>query len=608
MPIKPFNFPGVTLTQEFTGSNIGTEAVLSVACIGRPYYLHRADVESEAAVTDVIYVVGSTTAAIDLPGLVTEIPLSGGTAYVAPVIATGAKVFVEDGVFQHVQITSVNKAFAATDKAAVKVDCKKNVKSGSGATADPVFGTREVEVGDSVAITGTSVSGIGVVTGISKSATTGGLGEVTLDLTGATVGASGGTISSFWFLVEDDAELVRSTTGNPSGLVIDTSDDSFQLYEDVGATNLDGTSTFCALTGGTYSVAVQYKQENKLYDGKLGQVYNADDVDAVLGGACLDNPLALAVKIAAEEAPNTIVYFTAPKTENLAGYREAVDFLEKYEEIYSIVPLTNDSTIIAALLTDVTRVSEDEESKVRRALWYALDPELDDDTKTNWIAGSTATNADRVEDVKNARHAVPNSYKSQAVWSDMGGTRNGELLPNYFLAAAAAGQRAYQPCQRPLSNLTYSSFTLTEPHGFTKSQLKAIGAEGVWIIGNNQDDIPINMRQVTTAVANNINLDEESIVANADEIALGLCHIGETRVGCSNISPTMIMALSDDITLLMDSKLINRTGSEYIGAQLLSWSLDTIYQDPIHKDRIYAVISCEPPKPFNEFKMTLRII
>ena len=58
----------------------------------------------------------------------------------------------------------------------------------------------------------------------------------------------------------------------------------------------------------------------------------------------------------------------------------------------------------------------------------------------------------------------------------------------------------------------------------------------------------------------------------------------------------------------MDQKLINTTGSEYIGPQLISWSLDKIYQDSIHKDRVYAVISCEPPKPFNEFKMTLRII
>ena len=104
------------------------------------------------------------------------------------------------------------------------------------------------------------------------------------------------------------------------------------------------------------------------------------------------------------------------------------------------------------------------------------------------------------------------------------------------------------------------------------------------------------------------NLLEESIVANADEVALSLCHVGEDKVGNSNITPIMVMALSDDVTLKMDQKLINISGSEYIGPQLLSWTLDSIYQDTVNKDRGYAVISCEPPKPFNEFKMTLRII
>ena len=130
---------------------------------------------------------------------------------------------------------------------------------------------------------------------------------------------------------------------------------------------------------------------------------------------------------------------------------------------------------------------------------------------------------------------VVSSYRAQGIWADQI-SYNGELLGNYAGAAAAAGMRSAEPVHRPLSNLGYTFFSLVEPHGFTKSQLKQIGANGIWIIANNADGVPTNMRQVTTAVANSLNMDEESIVSNADSIALELCRVGENMVGNSNIS------------------------------------------------------------------------
>ena len=613
MPIKPFNFPGVSLTQEFVASNVGTQAVLSVACIGRPYYLHRADVESEAAVTDnVVITAGSTSSAYPLPGLVTEIPLTGGSASVAPVDTANVKLFVIDGQFQHVQITGVSKAVAAS-ATSVEIDCKKNVKSGLGYTADAAFGTREVQVGDKVAITGTSVSGTAEVTEISKSTTSGGYGLITLDLSGATIGGSGGTISSFWFLVEDDAELVVSS-GATGVTVVGGSTNTFQVKASVGAKQLDGTDTFCLLTGGTYSMAVQYRQENGLFKGQLGEVYNSDDVESVLGGACVDNPLALAVKFAALAAPGTLIYFTTPKSSAPAGdvetdvtsWKEANDFLEKYVDIYSIVPATSNLSIITTILNDVLALEGDEDSKARRSVWYGLDPQLLADVKDIWNLPET-TNTSRVTLLKTVRANVPSSYKAQAIWAD-GATYGGEDIPNWALAAAAAGMRSYQPCHRPLSNLGYTFFTLKEGNGFTRSQLKQIAAEGIWIVGNNTDGLPINMRQLTTAVANDINKDEESIIANVDEISLGLCRLGEDKVGCSNITPVMLMALKDSIKWFMDKRLTNQSGSVFIGPQLVSWTLVNIWQDAVQRDHVYATIECEPPKPFNRFKMTLRII
>lgn len=598
MALKNFNFPRVTLTQEFTGANVGNQTVLSVACIGRPYYLHRADVESEAATAVDIAYSGSSTSAAALPGLVTEVPIDGGTAYVAAVEGTTTfqKIFVDDGDFEHVTVSGSTYATGLSSTTeSVELNCGIYVKSGNGQVAAADFGTREAEIGDKVAISGSSVSGTGTITNITRSTTAGGYDSIVVDLSGATITGSAGTITSIIFLVQEDAELLN-TDGTASGVSINAANKTYQILANVKG-YIGGKLN--KLHTGTYDFKIQYRQVNKLFRGRLGSVYNADAVDEILGGACLDNPLALAVKLAALAAPDTIVYFTTPNadTDTPVSFKDALDFLDKYDEVYSIVPLTDDPTTIATLLNEVIAKDQDEDSKVRRSLWYGLD-----------VTYTESTNWGKVNEIVTAKKAIPSSYKQQAVWVDGFSYGGQDNLPNWCGAAAAAGMRSYEPCQRPLSNLGYDFFTVKEPNGFTLSQLKAIASEGIWIIANNADDVPINMRQLTTAAANDLNQDEESIVANVDDIALTLCRVGEERVGCSNITPIMVMALSDDITLKMDQKLINTTGSEYIGPQLISWSLDKIYQDTVHKDRVYAVISCEPPKPFNEFKMTLRII
>lgn len=600
MPIKQFNFPGVSLTQEFVASNVGSQAVLSVACIGRPYYLHRADVESEAAIESVTYATAGVT--VTIPGRTTEHKLDGSTSTAA--IDTDTvynSLVVYDGDFTHAEVNVSGTApTTTTTTTSLTIKLAKRVKSGYNYSADTVFGTREAQIGDKVDIWSSSASLCkGTITDISASGTNTGYDTIEVALVGT---VTAGTVAKVQFIVTEDAEWKGDTGWTLSGT------DSAAIAANL-KTTIGGVAN-AALRAGIYDFAIQYREVNTVYEGYLGQVYNSDDVDAVLGGACMANPLALAVKLAALAAPGTMVYFTTPKSSLAStsdgGFKEALDFLDKYEEIYSIVPLTNNMATIALLLNDILASEADEESKVRRSLWFGLDPQLDPTRYSRWI-DPTTTNTVRVADLISLKKEVPASYKAQAVWSD-GATYNGEEIPNYILAAAPAGMRSYQPCHRPLSNLGYTFVTLKESKGFTRSQLKQIGAEGIWIIGNNQDDLPINLRQLTTAVANDINKDEESIIANVDEISLGLCRLGEDKVGCSNITPVMLMALTDDIKIYMDTKLVNQTDDPYIGPQLNSWNLDSIYQDPIQLDHVYATITCEPPKPFNQFKMTLRVI
>ena len=116
------------------------------------------------------------------------------------------------------------------------------------------------------------------------------------------------------------------------------------------------------------------------------------------------------------------------------------------------------------------------------------------------------------------------------------------------------------------------------------------------------------MRQLTTAIANDVNRDEESVIANVDTIAMGVSRVGGDKTGNSNISPALLDALENDVTLHMDNYKLNESGSVYIGPQLLDWELERIWQDPVNLDHVYASLWCQPPKPFNKFHITVRII
>jgi len=434
---------------------------------------------------------------------------------------------------------------------------------------------------------------------------------------------------------------------------------------------LDKASASGALESG--NLYLEYRERLSSYVGVLGSASTISEAAAILGAAVPENPLSLAMYYALQAAEGTIVYFTAVRTEDVAGYTEALDFLTRYPAVYSIVPATEDTDIIKACAGSVESISEDVTSKVRRSLWYGLDTDAQPDLytgigeftpgvgsalskvkftesnvfvkypvqtgdvlmcgsvrcvirSTNLVntanvelpsgatitAGShiftlvreNPTNEQLVQDIVSRRPTQ--SFRCQCVWTD-GLLYNGEQVHNFCAAAAAAGMRAGELCWRPLSNLGYSFMTLSESHGFSMSQLKELGANGIWIIANNNDNLPINMKAITTAVANNVNTDNESVVSNADEVALALCKVGEGLVGSSNISDTLLALLSDSISTILDYRTSNSTSSA-VGNQLLSYEVEQIYQDPANLDNVYADITLEPPKPFNRFHMTMQVI
>lgn len=196
------------------------------------------------------------------------------------------------------------------------------------------------------------------------------------------------------------------------------------------------------------------------------------------------------------------------------------------------------------------------------------------------------------------------SSRSAVIFADAPLFRN-EYVANYVVAAAIAGRRSASYPHAPLSNIKLAQVVTEDSRGFTKSQLDTLGAHGFWRIGLNSDGQTISRRQLTAAAADDVNKDQQSIICNIDNICMTLKTTGKNLVGNTNISPILLEVLQTTIKAKLAAFEVYV--NEYIGPQLLSSNLISIKQDPVYKDRIYAQMEGQPPKPFNRFHMTFYV-
>ena len=577
MPITNFEFPGVTLRQTFAETPVGTERTLAVAVVGSIYKTHSAS--SESPIDDVYDPANGTT--VSLPGF------EKGSTVIDKDQKT-QRLVVKNGAFSYHNVTEGSSV-------SIKKNADSSIEFTGVSFTDTSFHQRGVIAGDPIVLKSTvdenAVYTLTEVIAVS--------GDHKVYIASSVLNGITGDITAVYFCEYADASFDAGDTT----FSIDTDDGSVEIKPTLGnspagsglkTTLADLNGTLGTFLGGKFYI--EYREKVKAYNGKLGSVGTVSDIVNIFGYPNKDNPVALACYAAVLAGGNAVTYFTGVESESALAYSVALDFLDSYDNIYSIVPASTNKDIIKACLASCVAISNDEESTVRRALWYGID--------TNSGLGSTA---DKVAELITQRQERSTSERAVCVWAD-GLYVNGELVPNFVGAAAAAGMRAYEPAQRPLSNLGYSFLSVSESSGFTNSQLKDLGRNGIWIIANNTDGLPINKRQITTAVSNNINKDEESIISNSDTVALALCYVGKNLVGCSNITPELIEDLRFQIELVLSTFSTNRTGSVYIGPQLLSYNVVSVYQDTINLDHIYADIEITPPKPFNRFHMTLRIL
>ena len=497
------------------------------------------------------------------------------------------KVFVKDAQLEYADYSSdYDFSFADTDrKSLVITDSNSNEVE----FQDSIASTVDVAVGDIVKIVVGGVTKTFYVRGIEKDNS----GNFTRCVLSAAVDA--GTITEVKFYRIVDCYM-KSTYFTPSATTIAVSSSAKSEDIDLGG----GAGSYTIAAGKVYA---EYRFRSDKFTKKYGMVSGIDYVEDMLGAICPENPLGIAVANAVEESAGNFVYFVAiagdpTNSDSMVKlYEDAADLIADKDGIYGIVPCTDNKKVTLALLQYIEKQSA-EEIPYFKYLYASKDIPSDSSLETN------SDIIDALVDWKNGEtDNQPIANKRCSICIGDGAMYNSLIpVPNYCVAAALAGRRSGAEPHAPLSNVKLKAITTAETHGFTASQSKKLGAAGFWSVGMNENGECISRRQLTSMASGDVNYDEQSIVCNIDSIGLSLKTTGRNLVGNSNISPVLIDILEAELNHRLS--LFMRYADDFIGPQLLSGSVISIKQDAVYKDRIYAELEGEPPKPFNRFHIT----
>lgn len=138
----------------------------------------------------------------------------------------------------------------------------------------------------------------------------------------------------------------------------------------------DGDSialTLDADSNGLWSkVYVTYRALLQTFASSINEISDIEDVEDQLGPITADNPLALGVWFALRNANGSTVLFMGVPTNDNDGYSEVLDKASQREDVYTIVPLTRDTTIQNTVAAHVEAMSAAERNRWRIAFFNGL--------------------------------------------------------------------------------------------------------------------------------------------------------------------------------------------------------------------------------------------
>lgn len=158
-------------------------------------------------------------------------------------------------------------------------------------------------------------------------------------------------------------------------------------------------------------IYITYRALRTAKSGEIVDVESQDDIQAKLGKIDVRNPLAVAASIAIQNTISRIRTYAIDQDDS-QGYLETLDRVEETDEVYCMVPLTQDVTVAAAFRSHVDNLSVAEEGKWRIMFWS---PELVKEKIVQELSVAGTFNYDDTDTILTMEDVVNGSFISKNV-------------------------------------------------------------------------------------------------------------------------------------------------------------------------------------------------
>jgi len=414
-----------------------------------------------------------------------------------------------------------------------------------------------------------------------------------------------------------------------------------------------------ALSGYVY---VSYKALRSDIANKLLTFANLKEVEEQLGEISLENPLTYAVAKAL--ANTTVAVFAMPiRTNDANGYAEAFNHLAA-EDVYFVVPLTDDPAVIGMLPGYLESLSKPEVKRWRVAIvsprfkeeevvaegtgdltsgvlydpnakftsvydprfsfyvkiddaYYKVDsvitnqklqlvrPYPQDRQNVRYqLVLKAETKRDKLRLIKDAVTLIKNR-RIVAVFPNTLIDDKDQEVPGYYAAAAIAGLLSGLPAHKPITFMGIGGFKrtpLTDLSYFTDEELNEIAEAGYLILTQDSRNSLIYVRhQITTDNTSDFTR-ELSAVRTLDYLSVVFENAVKPFIGRFNLTDEIIPMIED--TIKMTAKILMSVSSPFIGPPLLDYRLGKV--EKLTETTLAVELEVKIPMPLNY--VVLRVV
>lgn len=466
--------------------------------------------------------------------------------------------------------------------------------------------------------------------------------------------------NTIYFADTVKTDIVNATTYIREFIKFDVSP-SDVVYNKADATLTINISNTTVYSG---QIFVTYKAIRSDIANKLLTFSTIDEVELQLGEISLENPLAYAV---AKALANTVVsVFAMPiETDDFDGYAKAINTLSA-EDVYFIVPLTQDNAVISLLKSQIETLSKPEVKKWRIAI---VAPELPEEVVITSGSGDLTAgvlydpNAKFLETIGNAQDysyylklngnyykiaGVINNNKIQldipyppdfeginyevvlkvetkvdrlkilksiipgiksrrivAIFPDVVVDEDGNYVPSYYIASAIAGMLSGLPPHKPATYMGIGGFTrtpYTDGSYFTEDELNEIAGYGYLILTQDSRTSPIYIRHQITTDDTSDYTRELSAVRTVDYLSVVFEQAIKPFIGRFNLINEVVYMIKE--TIKATANMLMAYKESFIGSPLLDYTLETV--EKISDTTLDIGLKVKIPMPLNY--VFLRII